>query len=184
MDNKPDIVVGTWGMSAFDTAPGDSKELISSLHRAGARVFDSALVYGRGSIDEQLGNVPGIDIISKIPALNRELLQSPSADFADHYPTDHVRACIEKLLHYHHGTIETLLLHNWHASWHFDQAREILAEYIPKNIHTIGVSAQQDEISSAQDIPIVEVPIDPVIHRLYEDRIGASRVLVRSPFCH
>ncbi|MEI6711747.1 MAG: aldo/keto reductase [bacterium] len=129
MFHKPDIIVGTWGMSAFDTAPTDFKQLIASLQCAGARVFDSALVYGQGSIDEHLGKDPDIKVITKIPAIDRDALRNPSADFNHHYPRQHVRSCVERLLAYHQGTIDTLLLHNWHPDWRFDQVRDALTQY-------------------------------------------------------
>lgn len=185
MSNKPDLIVGTWGMSAFDTAPTDFKQLISSLRWAGARIFDSALVYGNGTIDEHLGKDSDIKVITKIPALDRDALRHPRAEFSHHYPCDHIRSCVERLLVYHQGTIDTLLLHNWHPNWRFDQAREILAPYSPEYIRRIGVSAQYGELSLEDTIPIIELPIDPVVHQWDDwENVGESQILVRSPFCH
>lgn len=55
METKPSLIAGTWGLAAFDTAPRDTGQLIRTLHRAGARKFDSALAYGDGALDYLLG---------------------------------------------------------------------------------------------------------------------------------
>lgn len=111
-------------------------------------------------------------------------MKQKGPDFSIHYPRDHVRASVDQLLSFHGGNIHTLLFHNWHPSWCFDQVQTVMEEYAP-NIQYLGVSARQDELSPDHGIPLLEIPIDPVIHRLdTENNLENARILVRSIFCH
>lgn len=184
MNKSINMVVGTWGLSAFDTAPWDASVIITSLYDAWARVFDSALVYGSGSIDACLGQKNDVKVISKIPALHREKMWDSSHRFADHYPRDHVCQSIERLLSYHQGSLDTLLFHNWHVNWSFEEAREVLNQY-RSCLGNIGISARYDELGNNHQAPLIEIPIDPVINRIDDgENIGKASLLVRSPFCH
>ena len=144
------------------TTDQEKIELVQATHNAGIDTFDTAPVYGKGKVESLLSYAlqgQKAKFITKIPALTKPR-QNQVLNTSEHYPKDHLVKSIEQSL-FRLGSIETILLHNWHSNFDVDllhQLRECATTYGIKNI---GISLPNyalkvsDEVFSAVDFVMI-----------------------------
>ena len=120
-----DIAHGLWGMGGWSGS--DDEESLQALQLAvdlGCNFFDSAWAYGDGKSDGLLGQIIArnerqrLYAASKIPPNNLRWPASPSSNYGDVFPSDHVFSyadLIRKQLDTE--TIDLLQFHVWDDHW-------------------------------------------------------------------
>ena len=146
------LIFGTWQLSDDENKrEGFTTEykikLLKSAYSAGINTYDTAPVYG--NVELLLGmTIPQANFITKIPAFKKPPSDlTSSLDWIDFYNHDHLKSSIEKSLN-KLGSIQTILLHNWHPSFNesiLEKLRLIADEF---NIPEIGVSLPNYSIST------------------------------------
>lgn len=119
--------MGTWQLSGEfkDMSENYKRDLLFYAYENGVRKFDTAYVYGEGSVEMLLGNVFGsnndVDFISKLPANRKPNINDDNVLITDYYDPYIMRIQLGEILdRLKRDFINTILLHNWHPSWGID----------------------------------------------------------------
>src|SRR2546423_7265142 len=120
-----EIAHGLWGMGSWhDSNDQESQHALQLAVDLGCNFFDSAWAYGEGKSDAFLGETlrrnqnKRLDAASKVPPLNRKWPSSPTDDYTEVFPTEHVfryADLIRRKLQV--DTIDLLQLHVWSDHW-------------------------------------------------------------------
>jgi predicted oxidoreductase/DNA repair photolyase len=149
---KNQLIFGTWQLSdkfktEADFSITEKEQLLLDAWDAGIDVYDTAPVYGNGSVHALLSAIiPKAKFITKIPALGKPRLDVPQLNVEDYYPDWHIEESIEVSLS-QLGSIDTILLHNWHPLFSpelINRLREIACSY---GIRNIGISLPNSSIT-------------------------------------
>ena len=114
------LYLGTWQLGGdFSRQVYERRELlIQQAWRAGVKRFDTAAVYGRGKVEESLGNILPIEahIVTKIPAVRK-----PEANPTDQAGNLYPKEWLKRQLAFSQNRLgripSTVLLHNWARCW-------------------------------------------------------------------
>lgn len=115
------LYFGTWqlGGQFKNLSPEYIKSLLLFAISSGIRRFDTAAVYGGGSVEEMLGLYLPEDavIVTKIPAASKPNLEAPEP-IQRFYSQDGIhRSVYGSLERLRRSSIDTVLLHNWLPMW-------------------------------------------------------------------
>jgi aryl-alcohol dehydrogenase-like predicted oxidoreductase len=182
------LYFGTWQLGGqFRNLTAD--EIVHLLHFAssqGIKRFDTAAVYGAGSVEAVLGQSLPQDavIVTKVPAKSRPTLDT-SDPISSYYDRDWIKRNVEESLERLRRTkADIVLLHNWTRNWGsrsleplavLDELRsqgviERLGISLPD-----GFSAQLDrDVVSCVDV--IEAPYNPLDRWIVPDLPGLLRV--------
>lgn len=162
------IYLGTWQFSGDfkKLSEEEIKVLIEYAKEKGISNFDTALVYGNGSVEKYLSKytTDTDKITTKIPAKKK-----PTGDInslEEYYEYDYMKSCVLKSLeNLKRDQVETILLHNWHKS--FNDSMELLTWLVSfkneKLTKKIGISLPNNYNETLPDnvlkmIDVIEVP--------------------------
>ncbi len=188
--NKDKIIIGTWGMSGDFGKKVDIKVIIKKAFEDGFNQYDTAMVYGDGKVEAELGNFKDgvLKIATKLPAITKPDLMTSKLDIREYYPSKYIKEKIYNCLkRYTSQNIHTFQLHNWHQSFdinyickelepykkdgHFQKIGVSLPEYFPGKVPKYFDSIQ---------IPynIISLPMPSYISNF------SGEIWVRSIFYH
>lgn len=149
---------GTWGMGDWTGTNLDAA--VASLRKSvelGVTFFDTAHSYGGGLAEELLGcllfetpNDPLV-IATKIPPANHRLPATGDDRFADTFPPEHVRACVqESCERIGIESLDLAQLHVWHDAWVDDPLFESVVRLIKGEgwARHVGISLNAGEPSN------------------------------------
>lgn len=119
------LYFGTWQLGGdFGNLPvKKAAELLENAWDSGIRRFDTAAVYGRGSVENIIGATLPVDafVLTKIPALSKprdDLIERSTDLYSEIWIEQQVVFSLERL---QRSSIDTLLLHNWKKEWLADE---------------------------------------------------------------
>jgi len=150
--------LGTWELGNLDSQL--IKELIDYAHSIGIYSYDTAAVYGNGSVEKVIGSIGGnnLQVVTKIPAKSKPSLEE-NHNILDFYPLDYIDQQIhESLERLCCNKVHSLLLHNWCYGWESTYCKEsikILDHIRDLNVATnVGISLpnQYNGIIHSSDI--------------------------------
>lgn len=115
------LYFGTWQLGGHfnNLSSAYIESLLLFAINSGIRRFDTATVYGGGSVEEMLGLCLPKDavIVTKIPATSKPSLEAPEP-IQRFYSRDGIhRSLYESLERLRRPSIDTALLHNWLPTW-------------------------------------------------------------------
>lgn len=179
-----EIGVGCWQLGGNMWGPTDEGEALKALHHAidlGVTFLDTALVYGTGRSEKilarllkELGPARAQKIIlsSKIPPKNMEWPASAGTPVAAAFPTDHIRASVEKSLsNLGVDRIDVMHLHVWADAWTNDDGWYGAMQALKKE-GTIGhVALSLNSRQPDTGVAVVEagrVEVIQVVYNIFE----------------
>ncbi len=192
------LYLGTWQLSGdFQSLSLEEKEevLVTALSLGVIR-FDTAAVYGQGSVESLLGRMLPCDavVVTKIPAV-RTSEGKLTASIAKHYPVGHVRASLEgSLMRLSRSRVDVALLHNWHEAWSEDArlvADTLLSMKDSGLAEKVGISLPDGFVGNIgtdilSSIDVIEVPYNQrdvwIVRLLPILQAPGIEVLLRSLF--
>ena len=194
------LYFGTWqlGGQFKQLSIMQIEALLNFALKSGIRRFDTAAVYGNGTVEEMLGACLPREaiIITKIPALSKPELNS-SAPIQNSYTPDLIQQGVrESLKRLRRDSVDIVLLHNWHPAWSSDNAVEVLTALDDLKGHglvrQVGASLPNgfrthidDEVLS--HLYVIEAPFNPREQWLLQQLPRLLRlkkeILLRSLFC-
>lgn len=139
--------MGTWqfGGQFKKLTISEIEFLVSYAISCGVRHFDTAAVYGGGTVEEILGSCLPKDtfVLTKIPANPKPSLSSPGPINAFYCRDGILRSVSESLNRLRRDSVDVLLLHNWLPNWSSDAiwALEILFDLKAQGVaKKVGIS--------------------------------------------
>ncbi|MBP6942418.1 MAG: aldo/keto reductase [Candidatus Buchananbacteria bacterium] len=193
------LYFGTWqlGGQFKNLSSAQIESLLLFALESGIRCFDTAAVYGGGSVETVLGLCAPIDatIVTKIPAIRKPDLGSP-APISEFYSLDHLDQSVENSLNRLKRTrVDTVLLHNWLPTWSSEAVSILNHLQGMKNkgiALKVGISLPDSFLSTihAEALPyidVIEAPFNPnqewILNQLPNLLAMKKEVLLRSLFC-
>lgn len=182
MENK--VIMGTWQLSGEfkDMSEDYKRDLILYAYKSGIKKFDTAYVYGAGSVEVLLGDVFGsnndVDFISKLPANRKPNMNDDNVLITDYYDPYIMKIqLVEILERLKRDFIDTILLHNWHPSWGIDNpVFDTMLSFQNKGLcRKIGISLPNRfennlDLSIVNGFDVIEIPYN-VIERKWSASI-------------
>ncbi len=192
------LYLGTWQLSGdFRALSFEEKErLVTVALESGIVRFDTAAVYGGGSVESLLGRMLPHDavIVTKIPAI-RSSEGKLTSSFGQHYPVEHVKASLEdSLSRLSRTSLDVVLLHNWHETWagNIQSVADVLFAIRDSGlVNRVGMSLPDgfrgDIGTDILDlVDVIEAPLNQherwIEHMLSDLRASGVEVLLRSLF--
>ena len=162
------IILGTWRLEKIDS-PSTVAHIIRCAKALGFSTFDTALVYGHGSIEKVLGRELSSNdiIITKVPAKSKPTLNAGNEMFYELYPDEHIAACVkESLVNLQRNCIDVLLYHNWSRMWGVECLQPLIKIKERGLAKKIGISLPNNYFERLSDeiislIDVVELPYNP-----------------------
>lgn len=163
------LYYGTWQLSGDFKSLTDEEifNLIKCAKENHIKLFDTALVYGKGNVEKVLGQHLTSDdkVLTKVPAKTKPSLNCCD-DLSNYYDYDYIVECIKKsCASLNRQKLDVCLLHNWTQNWNKNEKIINYLKQIKKDClaDKVGISLPNgfdnelsDEVLSAIDV--IEAP--------------------------